>query len=42
MKTLVIHPEDPTTAFLDEVYLNRDWTIVTDNKISKRSLIFNK
>lgn len=38
MKTLVIHPEDKTTSFLDAVYIDRGWTIVTDNLISKSRL----
>lgn len=28
MKTLVIHPIDASTDFLQEIYLGRDWTIV--------------
>jgi len=39
MKTLVIHPEDPTTHFLDAVYIETDWTIVTDNLIRKSKLV---
>jgi hypothetical protein len=38
MKTLVIHPYDPTTIFLEQVYAGKDWTIITENA-SKR-LIF--
>jgi hypothetical protein len=38
MKTLVIHPYDPTTIFLEQVYEGKDWTIITENA-SKR-LIF--
>jgi len=30
MKTLVIHPDDITTAFLDQVYEGKDWTIIND------------
>ena len=26
MKTFVLHPEDPTTEFLKEIYLGRGWT----------------
>lgn len=37
MKTLVIHPEDPTTDFLKPIYEGRDWTIINDN-ISKSKL----
>jgi hypothetical protein len=33
MKTLVIHPNDPTTSFLDVVYNETDWTIFNDNKV---------
>lgn len=31
MKTLVIHPKDPTTDFLKEIYKNKDWTIINHN-----------
>ena len=32
MKTLVIHPKDPTTDFLIEIYKdNKDWTIINHN-----------
>lgn len=31
MKTLVIHPDDPTTSFLDVVYNETDWTTFHDN-----------
>ena len=27
MKTLVIHPKDPTTTFLSKIYEGKDWTI---------------
>ena len=30
MKTLVIHPSDPSTEFLKEIYLGRGWTINND------------
>jgi hypothetical protein len=33
MKTLVIHPNDPTTSFLDVVYNETDWTIFNDNVV---------
>jgi hypothetical protein len=33
MKTLVIHPNDPTTSFLDVVYNETDWTVFNDNKV---------
>lgn len=38
MKTLVIHPSDKTTDFLSPVYGDKDWTLVTDNKVSKSIL----
>ena len=28
MKTLVIHPKDPTTDFLIEIYRGKDWTLI--------------
>lgn len=28
MKTLVIHPKDPTTDFLSEIYNGTDWTVI--------------
>ena len=37
MKTLVIHPDDISTAFLSQVYEGKDWTIINDNP-SKRYL----
>lgn len=37
MKTLVIHPKDPTTDFLSEIYSDKDWSVITQN-ISKKSL----
>lgn len=30
MKTLVIHPEDRTTDFLNIIYKDRDWTVIND------------
>ncbi len=30
MKTLVIHPDDPTTDFLSEIYEGKGWTVVTN------------
>jgi len=33
IKTLVIHPEDSSTSFLDAVYKDTDWTIFTKNHI---------
>ena len=35
MKTLVIHPTDPTTDFLIPVYADKDWTII--RKIKSKS-----
>ena len=29
MKTLVIHPYDPSTDFLAEIYKGKDWTVMT-------------
>ena len=31
MKTLVIHPYDPTTDFLTVVYEGKDWTVIREN-----------
>lgn len=31
MKTLVIHPDDHTTRFLNKIYKDKDWTIITHN-----------
>lgn len=31
MKTLVIHPQDPSTDFLKEIYKDTDWTIINYN-----------
>lgn len=30
MKTLVIHPDDRTTDFLNVIYKDKDWTVITD------------
>lgn len=38
IKTLVIHPQDSSTQFLDKIYKNEDWTVVTDLNISKSNL----
>jgi hypothetical protein len=35
MKTLVIHPKDPTTDFLSKIYEGKDWTII-NHSIGKR------
>ena len=37
MKTLVIHPQDSTTNFLSEIYIDKDWTLINTN-ISKKTL----
>lgn len=31
MKTLVIHPKDSTTDFLSDIYLGKNWTVITTN-----------
>lgn len=38
MKTLVIHPRDITTKFLEGVYAGKNWTIITDASTSKEIL----
>jgi hypothetical protein len=38
MKTLVIHPQDNTTAFLSSIYENKDWTII-DKNVSKSIIV---
>ena len=38
MKTLVIHPQDTTTSFLSQSYLDMSHTVVTDPKVSKSKL----
>jgi hypothetical protein len=41
MKTIVIHPEDSTTDFLSDIYIDKDWTIINKNaskKILKESI----
>jgi len=37
MKTLVIHPADPTTDMLKVIYKDRDWTVI-NTAFSKRAL----
>lgn len=32
MKTLLIHPKDPTTDFLSDIYSDKDWTVITSHK----------
>lgn len=34
IKTLVIHPQDPSTDFLSEIYAGKDWTIIRENYTS--------
>lgn len=38
MKTLVIHPSDPTTDMLKPIYQDRDWTVI-DKVISNKALV---
>jgi len=38
MKTLVIHPEDATTAFLSQIYEGRGWTVITNPRTSSKIL----
>jgi len=38
MKTLVIHPHDPTTDFLSVIYIDHDWTVIRENT-SKGKLV---
>jgi len=37
MDTLVIHPFDPTTAFLSTIYADMKWTVLSEN-VSKKVL----
>jgi hypothetical protein len=37
MTSLVIHPFDPTTAFLEHIYLDKDWTVY--NKSTSKKLL---
>lgn len=37
MKTLVIHPKDPTTDFLSEIYVDKNWEVINANP-SKKTL----
>lgn len=39
MKTLVIHPKDTSTDFLCEIYAGRNWSVITDPKVSKDFLV---
>lgn len=38
METLVIHPLDSTTSFLNKIYKEKGWTVVKDGQISKGKL----
>lgn len=38
MKTLVIHPFDMSTLFLNQIYEGKGWTIIDDNLVSKKEL----
>lgn len=38
MRTLVIHPNDPTTEMLSLVYKDKDYTVIRDCNISKEEL----
>lgn len=35
MKTLVIHPQDPTTDFLCNIYSDKDWSIINSHVSSR-------
>ena len=35
MKTLVIHPDDPSTDFLKEIYLGKSWTVINEHQITR-------
>ena len=39
LSTLVIHPADPSTEFLKEIYIGRDWTINNDLNGSRKKVI---
>jgi len=38
MTTLVIHPQDPTTDFLTDIYTGKEWLVIRNN-VSKRYLL---
>jgi hypothetical protein len=42
MKTLVIHPSDPSTDFLKGIYKDKDWTIVNDPYITRSRVQITK
>jgi len=37
MKTLVIHPKDSTTEFLNKIYKDKDWTII-NHPLSRKDM----
>lgn len=39
MKTLVIHPDDRTTDFLEIIYKGKGYTVITDRKLYKSDLM---
>jgi hypothetical protein len=39
MKTLVIHPKDPTTEFLSVIYEGKGYTVITDRDIKFNDLL---
>jgi hypothetical protein len=39
MKTLVVHPADPSTEFLKEIYEGKDWTVNNDFNGLRKKLI---
>jgi hypothetical protein len=39
MKTLVIHPNDPSTDFLKEIYKGKDWTIMNHPNEPEKEII---
>jgi len=38
MKTLVIHPTDPSTEFLSAIYADKNWTVVKDCRLKDLKL----
>jgi len=38
MKTLVIHPSDPTTDFLQEIYIDQDWDVMNESRITPQQV----
>lgn len=38
MKTLVIHPKDSTTDFLEPIYKGQNWTVISSPETSKKAL----